>query len=174
MKLNYTIRTVFTILLLSYSMIMTDSNAYAQDTDPDAGGTISGRLKQEDGMPAIGARIFVYTFDSYGDEHIVGSANTADDNENEGKFRTEKMPPGNYTVSIKYPAYKKVIITNVPVIKDSSITINLKLEMQSFESSDDDTITYISLLPKPPATPKPAVDTTKKEEKNENKRKKKR
>jgi hypothetical protein len=126
-------------------------------------GTISGRLKQDDGMPAIGARLFVYTIDGMGDERIIGFANTADDNDNNGKFVTEKIPVGVYTVHIKYPSYRKVIITGVPVVENKATVINLILEAQSIDAAGDTTMTYSLLAPKPvpPSQTTPVVDTAK-------------
>ena len=154
------ITILFTILLSSFGGVG-GGRLYAQTASAQTG-TISGRLKEDDGMPAIGARLFVYTIDAMGDERIIGSANTADDNDNDGKYITEKIPIGIYTVNIKYPSYKRVIITGVPVEQNKSTIINLKLETQSPESSSEITIPYSSLIPKPVPTPmSPPADTSK-------------
>jgi hypothetical protein len=151
------IKTQFLILLFSCVAF----TGFAQTDTPasEPKGTISGQLKQDDGEPAIGAQLFVYTVDG---EQIVGSANTQDDNENLGRFTTDKIPIGVYDVHIKYPSYRNVIVTAVPVEKGKATMINLKLHLQDPHYSEDEKIPYATIAPKiPPVTP----NTSKQKEK---------
>ncbi len=128
-------------------------------------GTISGKLKQDDGQPAIGARIFVYTTNG---EEIVGDANTADDNENMGKFKTNAIPVGVYDLHIKYEGYKRMIIKNVPVETDKSTEINLRLELIEPNEPEEIINSYKVLFPKivqPSLLPTPAEEPKKSREK---------
>jgi hypothetical protein len=122
----------------------TGGNLFAQT------GTISGKLKQNDGEPAIGAKIFVYTTNG---EEIVGDANTADDNDNMGKFKTTPIPIGMFTVHIKYEGHKRVMVTSVPVEAGKSTEINITLEPIEPHEAEEVNIAYSTLVPKaiPPA-----------------------
>ena len=124
-------------------------------------GTISGKIKLDDGQPAIGAQVFVYAADG---EEILGDANTNQDNDNQGKFITNQIAVGVYTVTIKFEGYQRIIITGVPIEDKKSTDISLRLELLDPHEPEEVTNSYSTLFPKTvqPPPPKKSEESKKK------------
>jgi hypothetical protein len=101
--------------------------SYAQDTT----GTISGRIINNREEAIKGAEVSVYN-------HLGIRAFATTDNN--GRFITNKIDTGMYEVNVRYRAYKRSIITKVPVKAGGNSDMLVKIFAQS--SSWDTVSTY--------------------------------
>lgn len=96
------------------------------------GGTIINTRKQ----PVARVQTYVYIADTA----IVASGYTTAD----GKYETNSMMPGTYTMKVVSPASKKrIFVTGIPVKQLKITQVNLTL----VEPSEDTSIPYVDLLP---------------------------
>jgi hypothetical protein len=120
-----------------------------QTTSTESKGTVSGKVNNERERPVPEVKVFVYNGND-----IIGSGTTDPD----GRFLTNRIVTGKYTVRAVANGYKSMVVTDVPVMLNGDTEINFKIFPQT--ERDDTTSVYASynvVSVKKPATSRKAV-----------------
>lgn len=127
--------TLFVLMLL---LLIT---GYAQKTKknvPQGKGMLSGTVASEKYyIPLPGVQAFLYAADST----IAGSGYT----DGSGKYESNNVMNGIYTVKFVYPSKKALVVTGVPIDAYKTTVLSIKQAPPAM----DTTAAYTDLVPKP-------------------------
>src|SRR5215467_5625448 len=101
----------------SAAMLLLGASAFAQEFR----GTILGRVTDTSGAVVSGAAIQVVNVDT----NVTVNSTTNQD----GNYQVPFLNPGNYTVTVDHPGFKKTARQNVRVSVTSQIALDFTLEV---------------------------------------------
>jgi hypothetical protein len=110
--------------LLLFFCLLFSIPAFAQEPK----GTVSGKITDEQGKPVSEADIFIYN-----GKEIIGSAISGAD----GRYLTNRMYTGTYSVQVIYGEYKHSWVNHVPVKEWQDTRVNVQLEVKDANPSID-------------------------------------
>lgn len=113
------------LLICTLTLTMFAGDLFAANT-----GKIAGKVvDKQTGEPLIGANVLVQGTD-------LGAATGED-----GSFTILQVPPGEYTVQVRYIGYQQLNMTNVNVRADLTTRLTLELQPQAVEAEESVTVT---------------------------------
>ncbi len=126
--------------IILFVSLLFSCTLFAQEYQPETSApsrkkpktAIAGTIKNARKIPMQSIKVFVYK----GETDIVSSGYTNE----KGYYETSSFQPGEYTVKVIYPSFRRLVITRVPVsyhkVTPLYLTLNEPLEDSTFIYSD--------------------------------------